>query len=346
MTSRQSRAQGRRHARSPERLGPPSPGRLVRGGTPGRRHLAGPPLRGPRWRSPAPAERQRRSGAGGGHAGDRGPRGARGRDRRQAVGHFEPAEGRDEIEVHQVEIDEELYLFPSDMLPYLSEDRLDRALFNIDALVAEGYDDASLDAVPLIATTTGGARSLSALTAADQGEPLESIDGSALSVDKDEASAFWESVTGAGRSRLAAGVQKIWLDGKVTARRSSTASPQIGAPDRLGGRVRRRRRRRSRCSTPASTPTHPDLAGQVAARRRTSPRAGRVQDRLRPRHPRRVHDRRHRRRRPAASARASRPARDLLDRQGARRRRLRLGVLASSRAWSGPPHAGRRRSST
>ena len=41
------------------------------------------------------------------------------------------------------------------MLPYLSEDRLDRALFNIDALVAEGYDDASLDSVPLIATTTG-----------------------------------------------------------------------------------------------------------------------------------------------------------------------------------------------
>ena len=33
---------------------------------------------------------------------------------------FEPAEGRDEIDVHQVEIDEDLYLFPSDTLPYLS----------------------------------------------------------------------------------------------------------------------------------------------------------------------------------------------------------------------------------
>ena len=150
---------------------------------------------------------------------------------------FEPAKGRDAIGVHQVDIDGDLYLFPSDVLPYLSEDRLDRAMFNIDALVAEGYDDASLDSVPLIATTSGSTRSLSALTGADQGEPLESIDGRALSVDKEEASAFWESVTDAARSRLAAGVQKLWLDGKVRAvLERSTA--QIGAP-RLEGRLQR-----------------------------------------------------------------------------------------------------------
>ena len=130
---------------------------------------------------------------------------------------FEPAEGRDRIAVHQVELDGDLYLFPSDVLPYLSEDRLDRALFNVDALVAEGYDDASLGSVPLIATTSGSPRSLSGLSASDQGEPLESIDGRALEVDKDDASTFWESVTDAGRSRLASGVQKLWLDGKVEA---------------------------------------------------------------------------------------------------------------------------------
>ena len=227
---------------------------------------------------------------------------------------FEPAEGRDAIGVHQVDIDGDLYLFPSDVLPYLSEDRLDRAMFNIDALVAEGYDDASLDSVPLIATTSGSTRSLSALTGADQGEPLESIDGRALSVDKEEASAFWESVTDAARSRLAAGVQKLWLDGKVEAALERSVA-QIGAPDRLGGRVRRHRRhRRGARHRRRRRPPRPGRPG--GRRGATSPRATPSRP-LRARHPRRRHDRRHRRGlRRSAQGRGARGATSR--RQGAR----------------------------
>ncbi|MFI8527545.1 S8 family serine peptidase [Promicromonospora sukumoe] len=151
---------------------------------------------------------------------------------------LEPAEGRERITVHQLEIDGELHVLPLDVIPYVADDMVDLELFSVDALIAQGYDDGSVDALPVIATYVDGAhaRGAGTLTGADHADRLPSIDAQALTVDKHTAEQFWQSLTldGAGaaelrQTRLSAGVEKLWLDGRVEVDlHQSTA--QIGAP--------------------------------------------------------------------------------------------------------------------
>ncbi|WP_109474307.1 S8 family peptidase [Ornithinimicrobium cavernae] len=157
---------------------------------------------------------------------------------------FEPGEGREGVEFHQLEIDGQLHVLPLDALPYVADGLLDKALFNIDGLLEAGLDDASTDHVPLITTHAAGLRSASALTTLEGVEPgvaLESIDARALGVDKAEAGSFWRSITGLSQSEIeAAGVrseapdydlpvEKVWLDAPVRASLDRSVA-QIGAP--------------------------------------------------------------------------------------------------------------------
>ena len=186
----------------------------------------------------------------------------------------EPAEGRERVTIHQLEIDGELHVLPADVLPYVADDLVDLELFSIDALIEQGYDDASVDALPLIATHASGAAAYDAgaLEAAHPAERLESIDAQALTVDKDVADQFWQSLTaggtdasGRGTPHLSAGVEKVWLDGRVRADlHESTA--QIGAPvaweagnDGTGVTVA--------VLDTGADPDHPDLVGRITAQR-------------------------------------------------------------------------------
>ncbi|MET0494595.1 MAG: S8 family peptidase, partial [Actinoplanes sp.] len=163
--------------------------------------------------------------------------------------------------------DGDTYVYPHDALPYLDSGLLDERLFNITDLVADGYDDAHSERIPLIVTYHGTApKSRAALPGATDVRPLASIDGAALSVD--HSGSFLTSITG-GRAdgvrekSLSGTIEKVWLDGKAEAALAESTA-QIGAPEVW------RRGNVGRGVDVAVLDTgidlaHPDLAGQVAA---------------------------------------------------------------------------------
>ncbi|MGH3879111.1 MAG: S8 family peptidase [Actinophytocola sp.] len=118
------------------------------------------------------------------------------------------------------------YVIPADALPLIAAGKLDRRLFDITALIEFGYDDAHRDSVPLIVTN---AANRAAPRLANATRNLPSVNGIATAADK--TGTAWEALTNgtAGSRTMAAGVSKVWLDGK----RKSTLDhsvPQIGAP--------------------------------------------------------------------------------------------------------------------
>ena len=201
-------------------------------------------------------------------------------------------------QVRVVESGTELFVYPQPVLPYVAAHTLDKGLFNVTRLIADGYDDTKMDQLPLIvsyADPTAGLRAGAAPTGATRTRALSSINGAALAEHRDQAGRFWDGITGTtptaessastarttGPGRFSGGIAKIWLDGRVHADLADTTA-QIGAPEvwaggdtgagvRVGGAGHRYRHdppgpdrpdRPSRpCSYPARrSPTGPDTA--------------------------------------------------------------------------------------
>jgi len=146
-------------------------------------------------------------------------------------------------------IDKDTFVIPNQAMPYLASDLLDKDLFNITTLIANGYDDVKRSTLPVIVQYAPTlSRSKVPLPQSPEGSErthvLESIGAVAVSTDKEQAKTFWSDITQHETDsndispmkgsledtvQLNDGIEKIWLDGRVEANLEQSV-PQTGAP--------------------------------------------------------------------------------------------------------------------
>lgn len=166
------------------------------------------------------------------------------------------------VETRQV--GKKMFVYPASAAKDLAAGRLDERLFDVTGLVAQGYDDASTDTIPVIVqyTTSVTARMAPATPrGATKRATLPSIDAVAMKAPKADTASVWADVSNR-RSAAGASVAKIWLDGQVKASLAESTK-QIGAAaawaaglDGTGATVA--------VLDSGVDPDHPDLVGQIA----------------------------------------------------------------------------------
>ncbi|MEU4922719.1 S8 family serine peptidase [Streptomyces parvus] len=160
-------------------------------------------------------------------------------------------------------------VLPSDADALAAAGRLDRGLFDVTALLAQRYDPAHTDALPLTVeradgTTASSLAELTGLAEMSSVRRLDSTDAHAMRVGNGDLGRFWKTLVPAdGQRTKAADAPRVWLDGRVsTSLDRSTA--RIGAPDVWSAGYRGDGVKVAVLDTGADQ-THPDLAGRVTA---------------------------------------------------------------------------------
>ncbi|MEV7420801.1 S8 family peptidase [Streptomyces sp. NPDC089919] len=156
-----------------------------------------------------------------------------------SVTRIDRAKGREGIPLSIRRTPGHTYVIPQDAVHLIDEGTVDRRLFDVARLVADGYDDAHRSTVPMIVSYRrdgSGARVPSAFgealtDVARDRRALPAVDGEAFDAPKSGAPVLWSKLTGrspAGFSAASA-ISHLWLDGKVRATLDKSV-PQIGAP--------------------------------------------------------------------------------------------------------------------
>ncbi|HZX06606.1 S8 family peptidase, partial [Kribbella sp.] len=134
-----------------------------------------------------------------------------------------------------VETSQQRLVVPDDALPYLSAGVLDRGLFDINYLVANGYADDATSQLPVI-TQLSTAVPTAKLRAQAEAVPglkptmqLNSVHATAADVPKSQAGTFWASIAQTGRRAFSRSIAHVWLDRKLHATLDQSV-PMIGAP--------------------------------------------------------------------------------------------------------------------